>query len=60
MDVLDKKTDNDLLRSVLAEVAKANNEINCATNDLKKARSRLGFLVVLTNKLIERDEDKQK
>jgi hypothetical protein len=60
MDVLDKKTDNDLLRSLIAEVAKANNELNCATNDLKKARSRLSFLVVLTNKLIDREEDKQK
>lgn len=60
MDVLDKKTDNDLLRSLLAEVAKANNELNCASTDLKKARNRLSFLVVLTNKLIERDEDKQK
>lgn len=60
MDVLDKKTDNELLRSVLAEVAKANNELNCATTDLRKARNRLSFLVVLTNKLIERDEDLQK
>jgi len=60
MDVLDKKTDNDLLRSLLAEVAKANNELNCASTDLKKARNRLSFLVVLTNKLIEREEDKQK
>lgn len=60
MDVLDRKTDNELLRSLVAEVAKANNELNCATNDLKKARSRLSFLVVLTNKLIDREEDKQK
>ena len=60
MDVLDRKTDNELLRSLVAEVAKANNELNCATNDLKKARSRISFLVVLTNKLIDREEDKQK
>lgn len=60
MDVLDSKTDEELLRSLLAEVAKANNELNCATADLRKARNRLSFLVVLTNKLIDREEDKQK
>ena len=57
MDVIDRQTDEELLRSVLAEVAKANNEINCATNDLKKARSRLSFLIALTNKLIDRQGD---
>ena len=57
MDMLDRKTDEELLRSLLAEVAKANNEINCATADLKKARNRLSFLVVLTNKLIDRTGD---
>jgi len=57
MDVLDRKTDEELLRSVIAEVAKANNEINCASADLKKARSRLSFLIALTNKLIDRQGD---
>lgn len=57
MDVLDRQTDEELLRSVIAEVAKANNEINCASADLKKARSRLSFLIALTNKLIDRQGD---
>ena len=56
-NLLDKKTNNELLRSLLAEVAKANNELNCATNDLKKARNRLSFTIAVTNKLIERGED---
>jgi hypothetical protein len=57
MDVIDRQTDEQLLRSLLAEVAKANNEINCATNDIKKARSRLSFLIVMINKLIDRQGD---
>ena len=57
MDVLDRQTDEELLRSLIAEVAKANNEINCASADLKKARSRLSFLIALTNKLIDRQGD---
>jgi hypothetical protein len=57
MDILDRQTDEELIRSLLAEIAKANNELNCATNDLKKARSRLSFLIALTNKLIDRQGD---
>jgi hypothetical protein len=57
MDVIDKKTDEELIRSLLAEVAKANNEINCATSDLKKARNRLSFLIMLANKMIDRQGD---
>lgn len=57
MDVLDKKTDLELLQSLLAEMAKANNEIRCAQQDLNKAQNRLKFLIVLSNILIERQGD---
>jgi len=57
MDILDSKTDDELLRSILGEVAKANNELKCAKQDLEKATSRLGFLLVLTNTLINRQGD---
>jgi hypothetical protein len=57
MDILDSKTDDELLRSLLAEVAKANNELKCAKQDLEKATSRLSFLLVLTNTLINRQKD---
>jgi hypothetical protein len=57
MDVLDKQTDEDLLKSSLAEIAKAKNEIQCAKRDIDKATSRLNFLIVLTNKLIDRKKD---
>jgi hypothetical protein len=57
MDILDKKNDTELLESVVAEAAKASNELNCAQNDIKKAKSRLSFLVVLANELIKRKGD---
>lgn len=57
MDVVDKKTDQELLASLLAEVAKASNEIKCAQADLAKAQSRLSFVLVLTNTLIKRQGD---
>lgn len=56
MDILDTKTEEELLRSLIAEAAKANNEINCAKADIKKAQTRLNFLLVLANKLIDRQE----
>lgn len=57
MDVIDSKTDKEILRSLLAEIAKAKNELNCAQTDLKKASNRLNFLIVLANKLIDRTGD---
>lgn len=57
MDILDQKTNDDLLKSLLAELAKANNELKCARQDLDKATSRLGFLLVVTNTLINRQKD---
>lgn len=56
MDVLDKKSDLELLQSLLAEMAKANNEIRCAQADLQKAQNRMKFLILLANTLIERTE----
>jgi hypothetical protein len=54
MDILDQKTDKELEESLLAEVAKASNEIKCARQDLAKASNRLNFLLVVINKLINR------
>lgn len=56
MDILDRKTDHELQLSLLAELAKAQNEIAHAVADLDKARSRQRFCLVLINKLIERQE----
>jgi hypothetical protein len=54
MEILDSKSDRELLNSCLAELAKASNELNCAKGDLEKAKSRISFLVVLANELIKR------
>ena len=56
MDLLKGKTDEELIKSVLAEIAKAQNEIKCARGDIDKAQSRLGFLIVLANELINRQK----
>ena len=60
MDVLDSKTDEEILKSVLAEAAKATNEVHCAQADIKKAKNRINFLIVLANELIKRQKDQQK
>ena len=57
MDLLKTKTDKELLLSLLAEVAKAQNEIRCARADIEKAQNRIKFVLVLTNELINRKED---
>jgi hypothetical protein len=57
MDVLENKTDKELLKSLLAEIAKAQNEIKCARGDIDKAQSRLAFLIVLANEMINRQKD---
>jgi hypothetical protein len=57
MDLIDKKSDLELLQSLLAEMAKANNEIKCAQADLNKAQNRMKFLLLLANTLIDRQKD---
>jgi hypothetical protein len=57
MDVLDTKTDKQLLESLVAEIAKATNEIKCARGDIEKAQGRIKFMLVLAHTLIERQGD---
>lgn len=57
MDLIETKTDLALLRSLLAEVAKAQNEITQARSDIDKAQSRIRFSLLIINKLIERKVD---
>jgi hypothetical protein len=57
MKIVEDLTDKELSQTILAEVAKARNELNSAERDLQKARSRLGFLIVLANEMINRGED---
>ena len=57
MDVINNKSDDELLKSSLAELAKMSNELKCAQQDLQKATSRLNFLLVLINTMINRKGD---
>jgi hypothetical protein len=57
MDVLDTKTDKELLDSLVAEIAKCTNELKCARGDLEKAQSRIKFMLVLAHTLINRQGD---
>jgi hypothetical protein len=59
MDVLDKKTSQELVASLLGEIAKANNELRCSRQDIEKAQGRLNFALVLVNELIKRQGDQQ-
>lgn len=54
MRVIDTKSDQDVLLSLLAEVAKATNEIKCAQSDLAKSQSRLSFALACINELLYR------
>jgi hypothetical protein len=58
MQVIDSKTTVELLRSLLAETAKATNELRCARGDIEKAQSRLQFTVAVLNEMINRQEIK--
>lgn len=57
MDVIDKKTDKELIESLIAEIAKASNEIKCAKGDIEKAQSRIRFCNLVLHTLIERQGD---
>lgn len=56
MDIIDNKSDKELLESLVAEIAKATNELRCARGDIDKAQSRIKFLLVVAHTLIERQE----
>jgi hypothetical protein len=57
MDIIDTKTTEELHRSIIAELAKARNELSCARGDLDKANNRISFLLAIVNSLIQRQHD---
>jgi hypothetical protein len=57
MDILDSKTDKEILESVIAETAKASAEIKTAQSDIDKAKNRLKFVLMLAHKMINRKKD---
>jgi hypothetical protein len=57
MDILDSKSDEELLKSLLAELAKARNELSCSQKDIDKATSRINFLLAVTNTILNRSKE---
>ena len=51
---LERYSDSELLKSLLAEAAKSMNELKQAQGDLDKINSRLRFILVILNVLQER------
>jgi hypothetical protein len=58
MEIFDNKSDAELLKSIIAEIAKASNEIKCARTDIEKAQNRIKFSVMVINTMINRTGDK--
>lgn len=54
MNILEDKTDKELVKTLIGEMAKAGNELKCAQQDVAKAQSRINFLLVIANELINR------
>ena len=57
MDVIDDKSDKQLIESLLAEIAKASNELKCARGDIEKVQNRIKFATLLLHTLIDRQGD---
>lgn len=57
MDIIDNKTDKEIIQSLIAETAKASAELKCAQADIIKAQNRIKFLLVLSHELINRQKD---
>lgn len=57
MNIIDSKSEQQLLDSLVAEIAKATNELRCAKDDLAKAQGRIKFLLVVVHELINRKKD---
>jgi hypothetical protein len=57
IEVINQKSDKELVQSLVGEIAKAKNEISCAEADIRKAKGRLQFLIVVVNELLNRQGD---
>jgi len=53
--LLESKNTAALLTSLVAELAKATNELRCARQDIQKAQGRLQFVLATVHVLQERD-----
>ncbi len=55
MEIWNRNTTQDILKSLETELAKAQNEINCAKGDVQKASSRVAFCLSAIHELKKRD-----
>jgi len=55
MQIWDNHSTSEILRSIEQEIAKAQNEINCASKDVHKAKNRLSFATTALHNLKKRD-----
>ena len=55
--IFDNKTDDEIFRSIEAELAKAVSEIRCAKKDLEQADVRMKFALATVHYLKQRYED---
>ena len=56
--IFDDKTDDEIFRSIVAEIAKALSEIRCAKKDLEQADVRMKFALATVHHLKQRYEGK--
>jgi hypothetical protein len=55
MQIWEQNTTKDILKSLESELAKAQNELNCALRDLNKVSNRLSFTLTGLHELKKRD-----
>jgi len=55
MEIWERHTTQEILRSLETELAKAQNEINCASRDVEKASNRLSFTLAAIHQIKKRD-----
>lgn len=55
MEIWERNTTKDILKSLESELAKAQNELNCAHKDINKASNRLSFALTGLHELKKRD-----
>lgn len=56
-EIIDSKSNKELLDSIVAEIAKATGELRCARGDIDKANNRIRFCLLLAHTLIDRQGD---
>ena len=55
MQIWNKHSLSEILKSLEAEIAKAQNELNCAKRDVEKASNRIAFVLSAVHNLKDRD-----